>query len=130
MLVLLSDIFVKTPVVVAIKNYVLWLLFFLTWPVKFKFCARLAFRYLGYKKTILLERRLLVELIDKYNSGSLTWDEFSNAVKDGHAERMGNPTKRLVIPDRPKEEDYFYANPWECFQPQNEDEDETLPLTE
>ncbi|CAA0815308.1 O-fucosyltransferase family protein [Striga hermonthica] len=84
-------------------------------------------RYLGYKKTILLDRRLLVDLIDKYNSGSLTWEEFSAAVKDTHAERMGNPTKRLVIPDRLKEEDYFYANPWECLQPQNEDE--PLPLS-
>ncbi|KAI3454771.1 hypothetical protein Pfo_011434 [Paulownia fortunei] len=79
-------------------------------------------RYLGYKKTILLDRRLLVDLIDHYNSGSLTWDEFSAAVKDAHAERMGNPTKRLVMPDRPKEEDYFYANPWECLQPLDEDE--------
>ncbi|CAI9786753.1 unnamed protein product [Fraxinus pennsylvanica] len=51
-------------------------------------------RYLGYKKTILLDRRLLVHLVDQYNSGSLTWDEFSTAVKDAHAERMGNPTKR------------------------------------
>ncbi|KAK4426928.1 Rhamnogalacturonan I rhamnosyltransferase 1 [Sesamum alatum] len=83
-------------------------------------------RYLGYKKTILLDRRMLVDLIDKYNSGSLTWDEFSAAVKDVHALRMGNPSKRLVIPDRPKEEDYFYANPWECLQPLNEDE--RLPL--
>ncbi|KAG6412827.1 hypothetical protein SASPL_125519 [Salvia splendens] len=79
-------------------------------------------RHLGYKKTILLDRRLLVELIDKYNSGLLNWDEFSTAVKDSHAQRMGNPTNRLVIPDRPKEEDYFYANPWECLQMQNEDE--------
>ncbi|KAK4383339.1 Rhamnogalacturonan I rhamnosyltransferase 1 [Sesamum angolense] len=83
-------------------------------------------RYLGYKKTILLDRRMLVDLIDKYNFGSLTWDEFSAAVKDAHALRMGNPSKRLVIPDRPKEEDYFYANPWECLQPLNEDE--RLPL--
>ncbi|XP_009793270.1 rhamnogalacturonan I rhamnosyltransferase 1-like [Nicotiana tabacum] len=79
-------------------------------------------RYLGYKKTILLHRRLLVDLIDQHNSGSLTWDEFSTAVKEAHAERMGNPTKRLVIPDRPKEEDYFYSNPWECLEPSYEDE--------
>ncbi|KAL0463720.1 UNVERIFIED_CONTAM: Rhamnogalacturonan I rhamnosyltransferase 1 [Sesamum latifolium] len=83
-------------------------------------------RYLGYKKTILLDRRMLVDLIDKYNFGSLNWDEFSAAVKDAHNLRMGNPSKRLVIPDRPKEEDYFYANPWECLQPLNEDE--RLPL--
>jgi hypothetical protein len=29
---------------------------------------------------------------------------------------MGGPTKRLVILDRPKEEDYFYSNPEECLQ--------------
>ncbi|KAL0415975.1 UNVERIFIED_CONTAM: Rhamnogalacturonan I rhamnosyltransferase 1 [Sesamum latifolium] len=79
-------------------------------------------RYLGYKKTILLDRKLLIDFIDRYNSGSLTWDEFSAAVKNAHAERMGHPTKRLVIPYRPKEEDYFYSNPWECLQPLAEDE--------
>lgn len=73
-------------------------------------------RFLGFKKTILLDRRLLVDLIDQYSSGSLNWDEFSSAVKETHADRMGNPTKRLVIPDRPKEEDYFYANPEECLE--------------
>ena len=76
----------------------------------------MVFRFLGFKKTILLDRRLLVDLIDKYNSGFLSWDEFSNGVKEAHKERMGNPTKRLVISDRPKEEDYFYANPEECLQ--------------
>ncbi|GJW64323.1 GDP-fucose protein O-fucosyltransferase [Tanacetum coccineum] len=78
-------------------------------------------RYLGFKKTILLDRKLLVELIDKYTSKSLSWDEFSTAVKDAHAQRMGNPTKRLIIPDRPKEEDYFYANPEECLQPSDDE---------
>ncbi|XP_050375680.1 rhamnogalacturonan I rhamnosyltransferase 1-like [Argentina anserina] len=73
-------------------------------------------RFLGFKKTILLDRRLLVDLIDRYNSGELNWDEFSSAVKEAHAQRMGNPTKRLMIQDRPKEEDYFYANPEECLQ--------------
>lgn len=28
---------------------------------------------------------------------------------------MGQPTHRRENPDRPKEEDYFYANPHECF---------------
>ena len=78
------------------------------------------FRYLVFKQTILLDRRFLVDLIDQYNGGSLNWDEFSSAVKATHAYRMGNPTKRLVIPDRPKEEDYFYANPEECLQPSDE----------
>lgn len=77
-------------------------------------------RFLGFKKTILLDRKLLVDLIDQYTSGSLNWDEFSSAVKDAHAGRMGNPTNRLMIQDRPKEEDYFYANPEECLQPLDE----------
>ncbi|KAL1566400.1 Rhamnogalacturonan I rhamnosyltransferase 1 [Salvia divinorum] len=80
-------------------------------------------RYLGYKKTILLERRLLVDLIDRYSSGSLYWDEFSSAVKVAHVDRMGKPSMRLVIPDRPKEEDYFYANPWECLHTSSDHED-------
>ncbi|XP_023001047.1 O-fucosyltransferase 34-like [Cucurbita maxima] len=73
-------------------------------------------RYLGFKKTILLDRRLLVDLIDQFDRGILNWDEFSSAVKEAHAGRWGNPTKRLVIPDRPKEEEYFYSNPEECLQ--------------
>lgn len=63
-----------------------------------------------------MDRRLLVDLIDQYNRELLSWDEFSSAVKEAHAARWGNPTKRLVIPDRPKEEDYFYSNPEECLQ--------------
>ncbi|XWS51271.1 hypothetical protein CRYUN_Cryun12cG0162300 [Craigia yunnanensis] len=74
-------------------------------------------RFLGFKQTILLDRRLLVDLIDQYNSGYLSWNKFSDAVKESHESRKGQPTKRLVIPDRPKEEDYFYANPEECLQP-------------
>ncbi|MBA0851977.1 hypothetical protein Goshw_029837 [Gossypium schwendimanii] len=74
-------------------------------------------RFLGFKQTILLERRLLVDLIDQYNSGTLSWYEFSDAVNESHESRKGQPTQRLVIPDRPKEEDYFYANPEECLQP-------------
>ncbi|XP_011011552.1 PREDICTED: uncharacterized protein At1g04910-like [Populus euphratica] len=73
-------------------------------------------RFLGFKKTILLDRRLLVDLIDRYTNGSLTWDEFSSYVKESHSDRMGGPTKRSVILDRPKEEDYFYSNPEECLQ--------------
>lgn len=73
------------------------------------------FRFLGFKKTILLDRRILVDLIDRYNHGLLNWSEFSIEVKRVHADRMGNPTKRTVISDRPKEEDYFYSNPEECL---------------
>ncbi|KVI02597.1 GDP-fucose protein O-fucosyltransferase [Cynara cardunculus var. scolymus] len=47
--------------------------------------------------------------------GSLSWDEFSNTVKEVHVDRMGRPTRRVTISDRPKEEEYFYANPYECL---------------
>lgn len=58
----------------------------------------------------------MVDLIDHYTSGSLTWDEFSVAVKAAHANRKGQPSRRSVILDRPKEEDNFYANPEECLE--------------
>jgi len=73
-------------------------------------------RYMGFKKTILLDRKLIVELVDQYTSGSLLWDEFSSLIKAVHANRMGSAATRTVIPDRPKEEDYFYANPQECLR--------------
>ncbi|XP_058112465.1 rhamnogalacturonan I rhamnosyltransferase 1-like [Magnolia sinica] len=72
-------------------------------------------RSLGFRKTVLLDRKLLVDLIDRYNNGSLSWNEFSSSVKEAHASRMGNAMSRTVIPDRPKEEDYFYSNPEECL---------------
>ena len=74
------------------------------------------FRFLGFKKTILLKRKLVVGLIDEYKNGSMRWDEFSSTVKEAHGNVMGNPTKRMVMPEKPKEEDYFYANPHECLQ--------------
>ncbi|KVI05545.1 Calcium-binding EF-hand [Cynara cardunculus var. scolymus] len=71
--------------------------------------------YLGFKKTIQLNRRQLVELIDLHHNGTLSWDEFSDAVKSSHKKRMGQPNHRIIIAEKPKEEDYFYANPQECF---------------
>uniref|UniRef100_A0A2P2QUR8 EF-hand domain-containing protein n=1 Tax=Rhizophora mucronata TaxID=61149 RepID=A0A2P2QUR8_RHIMU len=77
-------------------------------------------RFLGHKKTILLDRKALVELIDQYKSGMLDWEEFASAVKEAHSDRMGSPTKRLEVPGKPKEEDYFYTNPQECLPPLDE----------
>ncbi|GLT27535.1 hypothetical protein SLA2020_025220 [Shorea laevis] len=80
-------------------------------------------RFLGFKKTILLDRKALVELIDLYRAEAISWEEFSSEVKEAHSDRMGNPTKRLIIPGKPKEEDYFYTNPEECL-PESADHDE------
>ncbi|CAA3021113.1 O-fucosyltransferase 3-like [Olea europaea subsp. europaea] len=71
--------------------------------------------YLGFKKTIQLDRKKLVELLDLHQNETLTWDEFSAAVQLAHKRRMGQPSRRAVIPDKPKEEGYFYANPQECL---------------
>lgn len=72
-------------------------------------------RYLGFRKTVLLDRKQLVGLLDQYQNGTLQWDEFSFHVQEHHKNRMGAATKRKAILDRPKEEDYFYANPHECL---------------
>ncbi|KAI4328484.1 hypothetical protein L6164_020836 [Bauhinia variegata] len=72
-------------------------------------------RYSGFKKTILLDRKKLVELLDMHRNGTLSWNEFVDAIRQAHEKRMGQPTRRMVIPDKPKEEDYFYANPHECL---------------
>lgn len=77
-------------------------------------------RFLGFKRTILLDRKHLVPLIDQYMNKSLSWDEFSIKVKKSHAKRMGNPKRRVIIPNRPKEEDYFYSNPHECLPLQDD----------
>ncbi|CAI9096552.1 OLC1v1032732C1 [Oldenlandia corymbosa var. corymbosa] len=72
-------------------------------------------RYLGFKKTVQLDRKKLVELLDLHQNGTLSWDEFSGAVRLAHEKRMGQPSRRKVLTDKPKEEDYFYANPQECL---------------
>ncbi|CAI0391031.1 unnamed protein product [Linum tenue] len=72
-------------------------------------------RYLGFRKTILLDRRRLVELLNLHQNGTLPWNEFTVAVREAHEKRMGQPIRRRVIPDKPKEEDYFYSNPVECL---------------
>ncbi|KAF7132579.1 hypothetical protein RHSIM_Rhsim09G0121500 [Rhododendron simsii] len=77
-------------------------------------------RFLGFKKTLLPDRQLLVNLIDKYNTGKLNWEKFSLLVKDAHASHWGTPTKRIVIPGKPKLEDYFWSNPQECLPPTEE----------
>ncbi|OMO72164.1 GDP-fucose protein O-fucosyltransferase [Corchorus olitorius] len=74
-------------------------------------------RYLGFKTTITLDRKLLFSLIDEYRNGSMNWDGFSVLVKKSHEERRGKPTKRIEIPDYPRQEDYFYSNPQECLPP-------------
>ncbi|GKV29104.1 hypothetical protein SLEP1_g38071 [Rubroshorea leprosula] len=74
-------------------------------------------RYLGFRTTILPNRKLLVSLIDEYRTGTLSWDEFSLLVKKAHENRMGKPERREENPYHPSYEDYFYSNPQECLPP-------------
>lgn len=67
--------------------------------------------------TINLDRWLLVYLIDQHRNGTLEWDEFSQEVKTGHADRMGSPARRTEAHATPMQEDYFYSNPQECLPP-------------
>lgn len=72
-------------------------------------------RYTGFRKTILLDRRKIVELLDLLQDNELTWDEFTESMRELHNDRMGQPTRRNVLLGRPKEEGYFYSNPQECL---------------
>ncbi|KAF3326363.1 GDP-fucose protein O-fucosyltransferase [Carex littledalei] len=72
-------------------------------------------RYQGYQKSILLDRRKLVELVDLYENKTLSWDEFAKAVQQTHQRSLVQPACRRMVPNKPKEEDYFYANPFECL---------------
>ncbi|XP_039169579.1 rhamnogalacturonan I rhamnosyltransferase 1 [Eucalyptus grandis] len=79
-------------------------------------------RYLGFKRTVLLDRKKLVVLLDLYQNGTLSQNDFEVAVHLAH-EKMGKPNHRRVIVDKPKEEDYFYANPLECLCEQRDCDD-------
>ncbi|KAK4762977.1 hypothetical protein SAY86_008745 [Trapa natans] len=72
-------------------------------------------RHLGFKSTFSLDRKKLVGLIDLYQNGTIPWEKFKSSVHEVHEKRMGQPAPRRVIPLKPKEEDYFYANPQECL---------------
>ncbi|KAJ0975378.1 hypothetical protein J5N97_017343 [Dioscorea zingiberensis] len=73
-------------------------------------------RYLGFRKSIILDRKKLVELLDMYENKTLTWDGFVSAVRLAHERTLGQPACRKVVLDKPKEEDFFYANPHECLK--------------
>ncbi|KAG5383691.1 hypothetical protein IGI04_035161 [Brassica rapa subsp. trilocularis] len=63
------------------------------------------------------EEKRLLELLDLHDNKTLSWDQSAVYVKEVHeGRRMGEPAHRKVISDKPKEEDYFYANPHEMHQ--------------
>ncbi|KAH1031521.1 hypothetical protein J1N35_043695 [Gossypium stocksii] len=78
-------------------------------------CFFIFYRYIRFKPTISLDRKLLFSLIEEYKNETLLWDEFSLLVKKIHEDRTRKPAKRTENPDHARQEDSFYYNPQECL---------------
>uniref|UniRef100_A0A7N0TWL3 O-fucosyltransferase family protein n=1 Tax=Kalanchoe fedtschenkoi TaxID=63787 RepID=A0A7N0TWL3_KALFE len=80
-------------------------------------------RFLGHRKTITPDRKGLVEIFDKLETGQLQEDSsLSSLVIHMHRKRQGGPRKRGVSPPgvkgraRFRSEESFYENPYpECI---------------
>nr|CAB3496952.1 unnamed protein product [Digitaria exilis] len=72
-------------------------------------------RFLGFRRSVVLDRQKLVELLDLYTNKTISWDNFASSVREAHKSRVAQPSCRRKLENRPKEEDYFYANPHECL---------------
>ncbi|KAJ1298609.1 hypothetical protein BS78_01G467000 [Paspalum vaginatum] len=72
-------------------------------------------RFLGFRRSVVLDRRKLVELLDLYTNKTISWSKFAASVQEAHKNRVAQPSCRRKFENRPKEEDYFYANPHECL---------------
>ena len=72
-------------------------------------------RFLGFRRSVVLDRRKLIELLDLYTNKTISWDNFASSVREAHKSRVAQPSCRRKLENRLKEEDYFYANPHECL---------------
>ncbi|KAG2605466.1 O-fucosyltransferase 7-like isoform X2 [Panicum virgatum] len=92
-------------------------------------------RFLGHRKTISPDRKALVRLFDKVDSGLLKeGKKLSERILDMHRKRQGSPRKRkgpvsgTKGKDRFRSEEAFYENPLpDCLcQPGSPDSDDSL----
>lgn len=67
-------------------------------------------RFEGHRRTLIPDRKEIVNLVDMYDSGVLSWSEFRERMKNCHIGRDGSPVYR-VKGSNPKLEDNFFANP-------------------
>uniref|UniRef100_A0A0A9CMC8 O-fucosyltransferase family protein n=1 Tax=Arundo donax TaxID=35708 RepID=A0A0A9CMC8_ARUDO len=72
-------------------------------------------RFLGFRRSVVLDRRKLVGLLELYTNKTISWDGFASSVREAHRIRAAQPSCRRKLENKPKEEDYFYSNPHECL---------------
>lgn len=68
-------------------------------------------RFDGHRKTIIPDRQLVVEYIDRLDENKISWSQFKELIRGSHTNRTGEPHPRMGG-ENPKVEENFFANPF------------------